>query len=105
MIRLDDEFLSGVGLGTLPRAEKRSLLTAFESELQQRVGQRLAGGLTEEQLDQFEALVDGASVDEAMAWLELHVPHHRDVVRATFELMRDELAEMAPAILAMAPPT
>lgn len=73
MLQLDENFLQEVGLGDLPPAHKKSLLQHIYSELEQRVGMRLAEGLDESQLLQFEEIT-GQDTEKVQAWLNGHVP-------------------------------
>lgn len=58
-IKLDDSLLEELGLGSLPEAEKKPFLRQLYEELEKRVGTRLAAGMTEEQLSQFERFAAG----------------------------------------------
>lgn len=75
MFQLDDQFLQSVGLGDLPEDQKQAFLQHTYETLEERVGTRLADGLSEEQLQEFEAF---ASQDESRtyAWLNANVPDY-----------------------------
>lgn len=75
MFQLDDQFLQSVGLGDLPEDQKQAFLQHTYETLEERVGTRLADGLSEAQLQEFEAF---ASQDEARtyAWLNANVPDY-----------------------------
>lgn len=77
MFQLDDQFLQSVGLGDLPQDQKDAFLQHTYETLEERVGTRLADGLSEAQLQEFEAF---ASQDEARtyAWLNANVPGYID---------------------------
>lgn len=58
-IKLDDSLLEELGLGTLPEAEKKPFLRQLYEQLEKNVGTRLAAGMTDEQLNQFERFAAG----------------------------------------------
>ena len=52
-LRLDDEWLESVGLGTMPSEDRASFLAHVRETLEMRVGRRLAGDMSEVQLDEY----------------------------------------------------
>ncbi len=62
MIRIDDNLLHEIGLGELPEAERKKLLSQIYRMLEERVGMRLAEQMSEQQLNEFEKFVDGDAV-------------------------------------------
>ncbi|MGB3023395.1 MAG: DUF5663 domain-containing protein [Candidatus Saccharimonadales bacterium] len=69
MFQLDDNFLTDVGLATLPDDQKQAFLQHIYEELELRVGTKLSEGLSEQQMAEFEAFVDQAE-DKVRAWFE-----------------------------------
>lgn len=59
MFRLDDEFLNEIGKGDMLEAEKMALLEHLQGELEERVGARISENLSEEQIEEFEKIIDG----------------------------------------------
>ena len=57
-MQIDEEFLNEVGLAEMPEDEKRAFMEHAEEELEVRVGQGIGDLLTEEQLDEFDWIVD-----------------------------------------------
>lgn len=77
MFRLDDKFLADVGLDSMPEAEKQAFLQHIYAELEERVGAKLSEGMSDEQLDEFAAIIDRN--DEVVAkWLEDHAADYKD---------------------------
>ncbi len=75
MYQLDDKFLDDLGLGGLPEEQKQPFLQHIYNELELRVGTRLSDGLTDEQLDEFEAIIDHK--DEVVnPWVQQHIPDY-----------------------------
>lgn len=80
MFQLDDNFLKDIGLDSLPHDQKQAFLQHIYDELELRVGARLAEGLSDDQLEQFESLIarDPEHMDEWTAtvrgWLAANVP-------------------------------
>ncbi len=72
MFQLDDKFLADIGLNTLPDEQKQAFLQHIYEELELRVGTRLSDGLTDQQLEEFEKIIDRdqATID---GWLASHV--------------------------------
>jgi hypothetical protein len=107
MIRLDNALLTDLGLDGLSVSVATAMLSFMYSELEMRVGKELTGRLSETQMDEFEALVDGADETGALAWLEANVPDYQDVVRRELDLLQAEVAsnaqEIRTIVLAMVP--
>ncbi len=72
MFQLDDKFLQDIGLGGLPDDQKRAFLQHIYEELELRVGTRLSEGLSDQQLEEFEKIIDR---DQGVIenWLNEHV--------------------------------
>lgn len=72
MFQLDDKFLEDIGLGDLPDDQKRAFLQHIYEELELRVGTRLSDGLSDQQLEEFEKIIDR---DQGVieAWLVANV--------------------------------
>lgn len=111
MIRLDDNLLTELGLGSLPPAERQALLAHLLETLELRVGMRLAAQLSDQQLDEFEALLptpqDSATTKadkerSALSWLETHFPDYKAVVSEELEKLKAEIKRDAPRILSVA---
>lgn len=78
MFQLDDKFLADVGLQDLPEDQKKPFLQHIYDELELRVGTKLSEGMSDAQLEEFEAIIDRK--DEVItSWLAQHVPdYHND---------------------------
>ena len=72
-IKLDDSLLEELGLGTLPEAEKKPFLRQLYEQLEKNVGTRLASGMSEDQLNQFERFAAG-DIAYAKQYLDGAVP-------------------------------
>jgi hypothetical protein len=72
MFQLDDKFLADIGLNDLPDDQKQAFLQHIYEELELRVGTRLSDGLSDQQLEEFEKIIDRdqATID---GWLAAHV--------------------------------
>jgi hypothetical protein len=71
MFQLDDKFLADIGLGELPEDQKQAFLQHIYEELELRVGTKLSDGLNDQQLEEFEKIIDRdhAVID---GWLAAH---------------------------------
>ncbi len=78
MFQLDDKFLADVGLAEMPEEEKKAFLQHIYNELELRVGTKLSEGMSDDQLGEFEAIIDRKDqvIDQ---WLVNHAPdYHND---------------------------
>ena len=78
MFQLDDKFLADVGLNEMPEDQKKDFLQHIYDELELRVGTKLSDGMSDEQLEEFESIIDRKD-DIVTAWLEKNAPeYHND---------------------------
>ncbi len=72
MFQLDDKFLADIGLNDMPDDQKQAFLQHIYEELELRVGTRLSDGLSDQQLEEFEKIIDK---DQGVIdnWLATHV--------------------------------
>lgn len=75
MFQLDDKFLKDVGLDGLPDEQKKPFLQHLYNELELRVGTRLSDGLSDAQLEEFEAIIDRKD-DSVKQWLRANVANY-----------------------------
>lgn len=61
MFQLDEKFLEDIGLGSLPEEQKKPFLRHIYDELELRVGTKLSDGMSDEQLGEFESIIDRKS--------------------------------------------
>ena len=87
-MEFNDKFLQEMGLSARPEQEKQDFLNYVQEELEVRIGERISKGLTEAQLNEFDAITDQA---EAAAWLEKNRPDYREIVTRTIEEMKAEI--------------
>lgn len=77
MFQLDDKFLADIGLNELPEEQKQAFLQHIYEELELRVGTKLSDGLSDAQLEEFEAVIDRKD-DVIIAWLNQHEPNYHN---------------------------
>lgn len=77
MFQLDDKFLADVGLQDLPEDQKKAFLQHIYDELELRVGTKLSDGMSDEQLEEFESIIDRKD-DVVTAWLAQHAPDYHN---------------------------
>lgn len=99
-LRIDDNLLSELGLGSLPQDEKSGLLKHIYETLEMRVGMRLADQMSNEQLDEFETFYNAKDDAGAFKWLETNFPNYKDIVADEFSKLKAEVAQSVPQILA-----
>lgn len=99
MYQLDENFLQSVGLGSMPADQQQAFLQHLYEELELRVGTRLSEGMTNEQLDEFERLIDANDQQGALGWLETHRPNYKQVVSEELEKLKQEVMANKDRIL------
>ncbi len=105
MLKLDNNLLAELGLGSLPEDQKKAMLQHIYETLELRVGTQLANQMTDKQLEEFERFIDaGGDQNQAQAlqWLETNLPNYKQVVNEVFEALKVEIKGMAPQIVASA---
>lgn len=102
MFKLDNDFLTSLGLGSLPVDEKNKLLQHIYERLEMNVGMRLAEKMSDQQLDEFEGFIDRNDEAGALRWLESNFPNYKEVVAQELEKLKNEVSMAAPQILAAA---
>jgi len=67
MFTLDKSFLEGLGVGEMSDADMEAFLSYLQEEMEVRVGEKMSEGMSEEQIAEFESIIDGdESAIEAM---------------------------------------
>ena len=105
MLKLDNNLLAELGLGSLPEDQKKAMLQHIYETLELRVGTQLENQMTDKQLEEFERFIDaGGDQNQAQAlqWLETNLPNYKQVVNEVFEALKVEIKGMAPQIMATA---
>ena len=87
-MQFDENFLQDMGLSAMPEDQKQAFLDYVQEELEIRIGKRIAKGLTETQLNEFDLITDE---NEAIKWLEINRPDYREIVSRTIEEMKNEI--------------
>jgi hypothetical protein len=77
MFQLDDQFLNDVGLGNLPEEQKKPFLQHTYDQLEYKVGIRLSEGMSDDQLEEFESIIDRKE-DVITTWLSTHAPNYQN---------------------------
>jgi hypothetical protein len=84
----------------LDNALLEELLQHIYETLEMRVGMKLAEQMTNDQLDEFEAFIDKNDEAGALKWLETNFPNYKQVVAEQLELLKNEVRQAAPQIVA-----
>lgn len=87
-MEFDEKFLQEMGLSAMPEDQKQKFLDYVQEELEVRIGERISKGLTETQLNEFDAISDPL---EAAKWLEENRPDYREIVTRTIEEIKEEI--------------
>lgn len=73
MFQLDDRFLEDIGLAGLPDEQKKPFLQHIYEQLEYQVGVSLSDGMSDEQLEEFEGIIDRKS-GAVEAWIQANTP-------------------------------
>ncbi|MBQ7802804.1 hypothetical protein IJ380_03050 [Candidatus Saccharibacteria bacterium] len=92
----DEGFLREVGLQVMPEAEKKAFLDYVQEELEVRVGEEIAEGMSEEKMREFE---NAKTDEEAEKWLSENRPNYREIVTETIQELKDEISRNREKIL------
>ena len=95
-MQFDENFLKEMGLSSMPEDKKPDFLNYLQEELEVRIGRRIAEGLSEEKLQEFDAIIDATAVS---GWLEKNRPDYREIVNRTIEEMKTAIRENHDALL------
>lgn len=75
MFQLDDKFLQDLGLDQLPEEQRQAFLQHIYNELELRVGTELSDGMSDAQLEEFEAIID--KNEEVIGnWITQYAPNY-----------------------------
>lgn len=77
MFQLDDQFLADVGLAELPEEQVKPFLQHTYDQLEYQVGIRLSEGMSDDQLEEFESIIDRKE-DVIASWLETNAPNYQN---------------------------
>lgn len=97
MIRVDEDFMTEVGLAEMPAAEKQAFMDHAEEELEVRVGQKISAGLSDKQISEFNRISNDNAA--TLSWLERNVPNFREIVMQVFKSFKQELLAERQSIL------
>ena len=73
MFQLDDQFLQDIGLADLPEEQRKPFLQHVYDQLEYRVGVRLSEGMSDEQLEEFESIID-RKPEVVESWVAQNAP-------------------------------
>ena len=68
MFQFDESFLEQVGLSNMPQEQKDTFLQYAQDQLEVRIGEKMSEGLSEDQLDEFEKIIDNDQ-ETVQKWL------------------------------------
>ena len=87
-MEFDEKFLQEMGLLTMPEEQKQAFLDYVKEELEVRIGERIAKGVPEAKLVEFDHLTDPQAIGR---WLEKTRPDYREIVEKTIAEMKAEI--------------
>lgn len=84
MFKFDNSFLESVGLADLPEDQKGAFLEYAQDQLEIRIGEAMSQNLSDEQLDEFERIIDNEP-DTINSLLGSYGDYHNDEVYQTLK--------------------
>ena len=99
-MKLNDSLFAEVGLADFPREEREAFLDHVQETLEMRVGAWLADGLTQDQLGEFESILESGKEEAAVVWLVETRPGYKETVQAVADELKSEIRNVADEILA-----
>lgn len=95
-MELNEGFLREVGLAAMPDAQRKAFLEYVQEELEVRVGEEIAAGMTEAKMQEFER----AQTDEEIEkWLLENKPNYEELVEKTVRELKEEISRNRNQIL------
>ncbi|MBR3131047.1 hypothetical protein IKG31_00505 [Candidatus Saccharibacteria bacterium] len=95
-MEINEGFLREVGLSAMPEEQKKAFLEYAQEELEVRVGEEIAAGMTEEKMREFE---EAKTDEETERWLNENKPNYREIVDQTIADLKEEIAKNRDKIL------
>jgi hypothetical protein len=77
MFQLDEQFLNDIGLADLPEDQRKPFLQHVYDQLEYRVGVRLSEGMSDSQLEEFEAIID-KNEEVVNTWVANYAPNYAE---------------------------
>jgi hypothetical protein len=77
MFQLDEQFLNDIGLADLPEDQRKPFLQHVYDQLEYRVGVRLSDGMSDGQLEEFEAIID-KNEEVVNNWVATYAPNYTE---------------------------
>lgn len=96
-MQIDEQFMTEVGLGAMPAAEKQAFIDHATEELEVRIGRKIGSKFTPKQLQEFDR---SASDGTLGSWLAKNIPDYREQVAHIFQDFKHEIQSEREAILA-----
>ena len=82
----------------MPEQKKQDFLAFVQEELEVRIGERIAKGLPEVKLNEFDMITDR---EEAAKWLEANRPDYREIVERTIRELKEEIRANSSKLMNM----
>lgn len=95
MFELNEDFLTEIGIATMPEPARSTLVANIQKMVQDRVNIRIADELTDEKVDELERI--STSLDDAKWWLGENMPRYEGSVE--FEQFRQQVTDSDPITL------
>ncbi len=87
----DDNLLAGLNLSQFSETRRQEILENLYKKLEDRVGDKMATTVSDEQFAQFESLIDQGDENKLEKWLSVSVPAYDQMVEVILQQLKQEV--------------
>lgn len=97
MITVTPSMLTDLGID-LNQVDTDSFIGHIQETLEERIGIAIAELLDDDEVSHLIKLTEADNEPATEAWLNIHVPEYKDVVKDEFDILMGEIAQLAAAV-------
>jgi hypothetical protein len=94
----DEDIIKEFGLENFSKEEQANLIKQVGETLKIRVGMKLADVMSDDQLEQFQTVMDSGNEEEANKWLAANVPNYVQLVADEMKAIKSEIKQTLDAV-------
>lgn len=88
-----DELKKDLGIGNLPKEQQDVLLAQISHMLNLRIGMAIADTLSDDKLEEFQAVIEKNDEAETISWLDQNFPDYKNVVTTELKNIKADIIE------------
>ncbi len=93
MYDIDENFINDVGLGGMSEENKKKLIEDIRVELEIRVGDELTKNLDDDQILEFDKILESSDKVAILKWMQKHCPDYEAVVRRNISALKQDIVD------------